>query len=86
MASSFVCWSSVSAPVEYSDDFICLGNEEAASYAQLLLSLKNPYLEPSESLAELESVAREVSEKFPEYVSSSGFCFLVKKQTNVEAV
>src|SRR5882672_6240812 len=53
-----ICWNSESAPdfhaVEYFDDFVCLGNDLAVTHAQLLLSLRNPYLGPAESLLELE--------------------------------
>jgi len=76
-----ICWDSEIAPdfpaVEYSDDFVCLGNDKAAAHAQLLLSFSNPYLGPSESLIELESVAHEVAKKYPEYVSPSGLSFLI---------
>jgi len=84
-----ICWDSASAPdfpaVEYDDDFLCLGGEKAASYAQSLLSLSDPTLGPRESLIELEWTARKVAEKYPEWVSPSGFSFLVCP-TNVEAV
>jgi len=83
-----ICWDSASPDfpaVELDDDFICLGGEKAVTHAQLLLSLSNPYLGPSESLIELESVARQVAEKYPECVSPSGFSFLVCP-TNVESV
>jgi hypothetical protein len=84
-----ICWNSASAPdfpaIEYDDDFLCLGNDLAASYAQLLLSLSERGLGPSESLIELESVAHEVAKKYPECVSPSGFSFLVCP-TNVEDV
>jgi len=76
-----ICWNSESDPdfhaVEYFDDFVCLGNDLAVTHAQLLLSLRNPYLGPAESLLELELVAHEVAKKYPECVSPSGLSFLI---------
>jgi len=85
-----ICWSPASAPdfsaVEFDDDFICLGGEKATSYAQSLLSLiSDPTLDGPESLSNLEWTAQKVSKEYPDWVSPSGFSFLVcPKQTNVE--
>jgi hypothetical protein len=81
-------WDSVAPDfpaVEFDDDFLCLGGKKAVEYSESVLWRTNPYLGPSESLLELESVAHEVAKKYPEIVSPSGFSWLLCP-TNVEAV